>query len=558
MQRLFVGFRPLVRSVLHRAWLPYAILALLVLAPLLRPGYILTLDMVFTPRLRMSTSSSNDYLFRVFLHILNMAVASDLIEKLLLFMVLLLAGVGLHRLVQYLNRTDVSALQTAGAYVGGILYAVNPFTYDRFMAGQYEVLLGYALLPWFMLLLLRFLAHPGWTHILRLLACALLISIVSIHSIGLMAIVTAVTVGIELWRGRADTVRRARIMRFGLLASGLFVLASSYWLVPVLAGKGSVATQIAGIGTADQSAFTTTGASVIGKVGNILRLQGFWVEGRDMYDLPQTHVPAWGLISLMVWTLVIAGGVSLWRSRQRAVLATLVCGALIGAAVAAGGLSTLAAHISLLAGYREPEKFVALVALAYAVFAARGAVVTAAYFQEQGGSLFGVLAMTLLLVVPFVWTPTMLLGFNGQLKPVQYPADWQAVNARLDSDHGNFQTLFLPWHLYMRYGFAGRIIASPAPAFFDKPVIVSDNPEFQGAALSNPTLAKQTLDRLFPDAVHTDDLGAQLARLHIKYIVVSRDDDYRQYDYLMHRSDIQRVTAGATLDVYRNKAYREE
>ncbi len=558
MRHSFATYKSLVGTVFRQAWLPYAALALLVLGPLLRPGYILTLDMVFTSHLRMPTSSSNDFVLRVFLHVLNMVLASDAIEKLLLFLALLFAGIGMHRLVQHLHRVDRSVHQAVGAYVGGVLYVVNPFTYDRFMAGQYEVLLGYALLPWFVLLLLRFLTDPGWACMVRLLACALLVSVVSIHSIGLMATLATAALCAALWQRRDDAAWRVRMLRFSLLALGLFVILSSYWLLPLALGKGSVAAQLAGIGAADQSAFATVGGSVMGKVGNVVRLQGFWVEARNMYDLPQSHVPAWGLIGLMVWVLVAAGGVSLWRARRRAVVTVFGASALAGGLLAVGALSGLAAHVPLLAGYREPEKFVALIALAYGVFAGRGAAATAVYFREQGGRIFGVGAAVLLLAIPFVWTPTMPDGFNGQLRSVQYPADWQAANVRLAADHGNFQTLFLPWHLYMHFDFAGRIIANPAPAFFDKPMLVSDNPEFQGAALSNPTPAKRTLDAILPNAAHADDLGVRLAKFHIKYIIVAHDDDYRQYDYLARRTDMQLVSQGATLDVYRNKAYREE
>lgn len=560
MKHLFAACRTFARGVQRqRVWLLYSVLALVVLAPLLHPGYILTLDMVFTPHLRMPTSSSNDYIFRVFLHALNAVLASDVIQKLLLFMVLLLSGVGMHRLVRYLSGADSSEQQSIGAYIGGILYVVNPFIYDRFMAGQYQVLLGYALLPWFVQLLLRFLAVPGSATMLRLAACAVVVSIVSIHSIGLMVVLGMVALGVVLWQRRGNKEWRAKLWKFSLLALVILAVASSYWLVPIALGKGSVATQIAGIGAADQSAFATVGDGVLGKIGNIVRLQGFWAIVYDMYDLPQALVPVWGLITLMVWMLIVAGGVSMWRSRHRAMVVILVLSALIASVLALGVLSGWpAAHIPLLAGYREPQKFVALIALAYAVFAAFGAVATLAYVRAQGGRLFYVGAIILLVVLPFVWTPTMLRGFNGQLRPVQYPADWFAANALLKRDDGNYQTLFLPWHLYMRFGFTDRITANPATAFFDKPVIVSDDPEFRGAALSNPTTAKRALDRLLPNAEHTSDLGAQLAALHIKYIIVSHDDDYRKYAYLVHRSDMRLVAKHATLDVYRNEAYRGE
>lgn len=538
-------------------WAVYAVLALLVLAPVLKSGYILTLDMVFTPHFRMPALSSNDYLFRVLLHVLNFVLPGDVIEKILLFVILLLSGVGMHRLVQYLSAKP-DRYRQAGAYFAGIFYALNPFTYDRFMAGQYEVLLGYALLPWFTRALLVFLEKPSVRSAVVLAAWAVVASIVSIHAVGLLVILAAIGFSVAAWRERRSE-RLKKILRYGLLGLTIFCIASSYWLVPLAFGKGNTASTISSFSTADQSAFETTGGNWLGKVGNVLRLQGFWAEARGMYQLPQARVPVWGLLALMIWALVITGAISWWRKRRRD-LVLLFGGSMIVAIVLAIGVleRPLAAHVPLFAGYREPEKFVALVALAFAVFAARGAELMLKYCHEQSSQFFLVFAAVLLLLLPIVWTPTMLWGFSGQLRPAQYPSSWFTVNQRLDADHTNFQTLFLPWHLYMYFGFAGRIIANPAAQFFDKPVIVSDNPEFKGAALNNSTPAKRQLDQLLPQASKDSKLDAQLAQLNIKYILLVKDNDYRAYAYLDRQSGLKLVAESATLKLYRNEAWREQ
>jgi hypothetical protein len=559
MQPLLMNYKTRMRTVLWRPWLLYGVLGLAVLAPLVRPGYILTLDMVFTPNLHMPTSSSNDYLFRVLLYGLHLLLPSDLIEKALLFAILLLAGTGMYRLVDYLKRTDADTYHIVGSYVAGMFYMINPFTYDRFMAGQYEVLLGYALLPWFVQRLLSFLASPDWHRILWLTLWSVVISIVSIHDIGLMAILAISGLGAMAWRRRGDREWYSKVWRFGLFGAGLFIVASSYWLVPLTLDKGSVATQISSISTNDQSAFATVGGSVLGRVGNIVRLQGFWAEARSMYKLPQARLHAWGLIGLLVWSLVITGSIRLWRGKQRAVVAMLGIAALVGGVMATGACNGwLAKHIPLLAGYREPEKFVALLALAYAVFAAYGIAATLAYCRTHGGKFFSVGVAIAIALLPIAWTPTMLYGFAGQLHAVHYPDDWSVVDARLKSDPDNFQTLFLPWHLYMHFNFEGRIIASPAAAYFDKPVIVSDNPEFHGAALAKTTAVKQALDNILPQAEYQHNFGAQLAVYHIKYVIVDHDDGYQDEAYLAHRSDMQLVAKGPTLALYRNKAYSEK
>ncbi len=79
----------------------YAILALVVLGPLLKPGYVLTLDMVFGPHFKVPQLSDNGYVFDQALRLLNVVLPGDVIEKLLLFGIFVMAGVGAHKLLRY-------------------------------------------------------------------------------------------------------------------------------------------------------------------------------------------------------------------------------------------------------------------------------------------------------------------------------------------------------------------------------------------------------------------------------------------------------------------------
>lgn len=540
-----------------RFLLLYSGLALLVLAPLFRRGYILTLDMVFTPKLRMPAHINSSYLFYAALHILNYVLPSDVIEKVLLFVILVLAGAGMHLLTRHLSNTSADSYHAIGAYFAGVFYIINPFTYDRFMTGQYLVLFGYALLPWFVRALLAFLEKPAWRRTPVLTAWAVAISIVSIHTVGMLAILTIVALCLKAWRERANSEWLGKLLKFGLSGLVLFLLASSYWLVPLALGRGSTASAISSFSANDQSAFATVGGSAIGRLGNVLRLQGFWAESRNMYTLPQAHIPTWGLLALMLWALVILGATAMWRNGQRRLVLPFGVSMLVAIILAIGTLNGwLVGHVPLFAGYREPEKFVTLVALGYAVFASRGVATMLKYCHEQGGKFFLILASVVLLLLPVVFASTMFWGCNGQLRVAQYPAGWFAANRRLNADHGDFQTLFLPWHLYMYFDFAGRIIASPAPNFFDKPVIISDNPEFNGAASANSTAAKKYLDRILPEAGRTNIFGEALAKYHIKYVLLANDDDYAKYGYLGRQSDLQLVSKNATIELYRNEAYR--
>ena len=536
----------------------YTLTSLLILGPLLKSGYILTLDLVFTPTLRMPSTITSSYLLHALYRLLNLGVSSQVIEKGVLFSAFLLAGIGTYYLILLLDQT-YTFHRTIGAYIAGLLYIVNPFTYDRFMAGQYNVLLGYALLPWYTRTLLQFIYDPTVKSAVALAIWAIITSIVSIHAVGFIVLLTIIALLINVRQRRREKEWLTKVLKYGAFTATIFVIASSYWLFPLVLGKSATATSISGYGTNDVAAFATVGNGWLGKTLHLLQLQGFWAESRALYTLPQAYTPIWSLISIMIVLLVIGGAISYWRTGERKTWWLFITVGIFAGIVALGAMNKwVVSHIPLFAGYREPQKFVALISLAYAVFIARGISAVISYCHRQGGTFLLICATTLVLLLSVVWTPTMWWGFNQQLSSAQYPADWFSVNRRLDSDNDNFQTLFLPWHLYMFFGFAGRIIANPASAYFDKPVIVSDNPEFKNISYSNRTPATKQLDQLLPLANKQETLGRQLAKLNIKYIILENDDDFSNYAYLNRQQDLKLISKSDTLELYINNAWGKQ
>lgn len=549
-----MGVRQALASARARPFWIFGSLSLLVMLPLLLPGYILTLDMVFTPRLRMPDAVTSGFVFRAGLAFLNILIPSQVIQKVLLLGILFLSGWGVFLLARSLEENHKPTTDHIGMYMAGALYMVNPFTYSRFMAGQYLVLLGYALLPFFARAWLRFLHQPSPKKTGIVSAWVVAISVVSIHTLGAVIVLATVGLALEAWRSRRHPKQLSTSLQMTGCAIILVLLASSYWLVPLLTGQSKTAQAIQHFDTADRQAFATEGGNVVGQLANIVRLQGFWTEGQGLYALPQDHVPAWGLLAIALWALVITGGVSLWRQRQRSVLAWLAVSAGLGAFLATSVVNNwLATWIPLFSGFREPHKFVGLVALAYALLAGRGVDYLVQRYRLRLADLSPYVIGTGAAVLIAALTPTMFWGLGGQLQPRQYPADWAVINGMLNHDTDNFQTVFLPWHLYTQFNFSQRIIVHPAPDFFDKPVLVNNNPEFAGI---KPTVADantQSVSDILASTHNRDDLGARLAHLHIKYVILSKDADADQYQYLDQQTDLQLVKETNTLKLYQNK-----
>jgi hypothetical protein len=514
----------------------YGLVALAVMLPLLLPGYILTLDMVFVPNPPLPQTLNNEFLFDAALHYGSNIVSGDVMQKGILLSILVFAGVGMHKLMQYVQPKALAPQWQWAAYVAGIFYVINPFVYGRFMAGQYKVLLAYMVLPFFVRALLQFLANPGLKSLWPVVLCALLVSIFSIHVLGFVFILSLVLLVATLWRWPAKDYLW-RLSKNSLLGLVAFSTLSCYWLVPTILGQGTIASTIASFNNADASAFMSDGGILA-----ILQLQGFWVEAQGFFRLPGDLLPLSGLWQLFLWILIGVGFIAAYK-QQRAVASAFMAVAIMSIMLALGSkINTwLAAVLPFFAGYREPHKFVAIVAFCFAYFSAFGIAtflqIVAKRFRD--GLLF-TLSLALVLLLPFLITPTMLWGFNGQLMPRQYPADWHAMRDVLQSLNHNQKVLFLPWHLYMRFDFAGRIIANPGEKFFGPQLIVSDDPEFDGASSGSTNPIKQTLSGdILPDAAASGTtLGKKLQPLGIGYILLAKEADFETYNFWSKQTDL--------------------
>lgn len=548
--------RPLPSLSLWRTlpWLVFAGLALFILLPILGKGYVLAVDMVFAPRIPLPAADSPTWLFYGVLKAVSFALPVWLIQKILLAAIFIGAGFGAYNLV----RTAFPAAGTAGWYAGGILYAYNPFTYTRFMAGQYELLLGYALLPVLLLCLLRLLASPGKKAMLRFGVVCALVGIVSIHTLGLAGLLTAVFAGHAVWQNRRHRDSLKKIAFYGGGSLAVAAALSSNWLVPLLLGKSKLGTTIGGFTTHDFSAFEATGEG-LGLVGNILTLQGFWADAQNLYLLPR-DMYAWWVWPIVGVMALVAWGVVRCIRRQASLGIPLLGAAVLAAIFALGTAGTIFAppnnwiieHVPLAAGYRDSQKFSAVLALAYACFFALGVSALLERLRTVWTSHrtyrlgFGGIILLVLL-----WAPLLPWAGRLQLQANDYPQGWYQANAYLQQQPRQ-KVLFLPWHKYMPLSFSGVTTANPAPQFFTVPIVASTDPEFGEARGYTKSNLLQWLDEyLHRTAASDPDFAQRLAAHDIGYIVVAKEFDYRSYQYVTKKQGLQRAADTPTVTVYK-------
>ena len=550
----------------------FAALSLLVFYPLVEPGYVLTLDMIFAPntdyvRFGLETKGPLYYGRLPFLAALDVAtlVVDDwLVQKVVLLVLPVLCGLSMY--VACDERTRLAAL------FAGTLYAVNPFVYVRLLAGHWYFLLGYAFVPLAVVAVDRFLDPDGDGSLVWAVGWTTLVSVFDPHATVLVALGGGCLWLVRMWTGlRSESQRRSALAvarRFGTFCLAATAL-NAYWLVPASVAAFGGGTQLTTISDVDLSVFSARG-TVAGNVPlSVAMLYGFWRGGvTTTADL----FPLWvvGLLFAVVLFLTVSGGVRRWTDAnvRGVVLASVVAFVLslgVSSPFSEPLFRTLTDVIPVLRGMRDSQKFVGLVVFGYAFLGAHGVdhlVPTGRPDVQPVGSsldhhsLLRVGLVALVLLTPLAYTAPMFAGFTGQLDSTTYPDSWGAANDHLD-DSGGGRALFLPWHGYLSVSWTDRRIATPAPLFFDGPVVASQRLEVGGieTRATDPTHCRVGAALADP----TDStLGDELAAVGVEYVVLAHEADYRRYESLADHAAFSVAFAGDAITVYENEAFDGE
>lgn len=528
----------------------YGALSLIVMLPLLAPGFVLTVDLVFTPHITLPKITSPDFLWWLLIKLVSFVLPVVVIEKLILLAIVFLCGFGMYRWLATI--TDRVELRT-GVYLAGLLYAVNPFCYSRFMTGQYLVLLGYALLPFFATSIYKAAQRRTSQKTAYLPGIWLaLIATISLHMLG-MALLLTIVLAVFLQQTKVITSRHEAV-KFWLKVAVSFIVLSVPWLVASILGKGSAAQTTSGFTTGDLQAFHTYSGHA-GTLLNVLFLHGFWADAKNLFIAPEAVYSWWWLPCLLIVLLVGLGYIKLLAKRDRlasalVAIGTLACILAMGAtAYGIGGVNQWILHnVPFLKGYREPQKFVALLIFVYCYGFAFGVAALQRVVRRFSDDVRSALVLCIVAVV-VLSAPFMPWAFRGQLTTSQYPADWAYTNDYF-RDKSRPTAVFLPWHLYMPYEFSKRLIANPAPKFFTHAkIIASVDPEIGDASGYAQAKEQRTIAQIIQRG--NQNSAALLYAQGVRYVIVAKDYDYHRYDSLLKQTGFMSVKNLQTLQVFK-------
>jgi hypothetical protein len=529
------------------AW--FGLLAAVVLGPLLLPGYLLLLDAPAGPNPEwpsvLSTPSEGQVMqtapILTLQHLLTL-IHPQLPNKAAVALVILLGGIGMYR---FLSRT--AHLRGTAAITGATLFVINPFVYDRLLAGQILLLLGYALLPWALPSLLRIVDTGSKIDTLQGLGWCALITLVDIHfgGMALLLLLLAILFSPTSW-----------LAKIAFLLTGIvgILLINAYWLIP------SVLSEAAGrLGSGDFRAYAPRPRSAR-ILPTVLALHGFW---RLEFQTPLSIAPErfWTafapLLGSAVYGLVRAVGSRKWWRASAALGISCVVAIVLGMGrsfpLTAPFARWLFNNFPGYGIYREPQKWIGILALGYAVFVGVGMDCVARLLERWRPKLGA--AVIIAATLPLVAMSTMLWGFGGRIENSQFPSDWTRAESETANQDGSM--MFLPWNQYQPLPFAGfRIIANPAHHFFTMPALVSDSAQLFVRDETPPADPRDIyVEQLLSNRGRISEFGHLTGPLGVHFIALPHIADWRSYKFLEKQRDLRLVFGGNELTLYENLAF---
>ena len=448
-------------------------LALLVVAPLLRSGYLLLRDAVSTPRSYLSDSAlgltsapratPQDFAVALASHLVDGGV----VVKALLVLGLWLAGWGAARLV-------ATALPSAG--VGGQFVAItlaiwNPYVAERLLQGHWSLLVGYGCLPWVAtaMLTMRSADDTGW---LGFFGLAFWIALAGLTPTGLMLAATVALVCVA-----APGAGRPRWLCAAATLGGALVAALTWLTASVVGSSLTAHTAANALGV---TAFAPRAEPGLGTLASLASLGGIWNDEA----VPGSRTTLFAVSSAAVLLGVVVAGLPAVARRPAVVplLALAAVSVVAPAALATGpGLHVLRALVDAAPGFgvlRDGQKWVALAVPGYTL-AGAGAVVTLRRWLSPRRPSVTALVCCLALILAL---PDLAWGVWGKVAPVHYPSGWAAVAAAINANPG--QVAVLPAGTMRRFSWSGPVpVLDPLPRWVRADVLTTGDLAISGVTV---------------------------------------------------------------------------
>jgi hypothetical protein len=489
----------------RRRWpvlLTTAIVTVVVLGPILvSDGFALRGDMVFTPDqpwkpawLGLDGSVPRAVPMDAVVSVVDEVIPGELLQRVILVAALVAGGLGIGRLARRFH--------SVGQVAAVVVYLWNPWVYERLAIGQWATVVGYGLLPWLVLSVVR--ARDGRPRGWPATQVLLVLMAVCAPSVGLLAALVALAV-----------MSTSRDWRRLLPVLGMAALANLPWIVPGLLGPSLH------VSKGQFADFAARGESSLGAFVSLLSMGGIWKS--SVVPPERTHAVVVGAAALLAVACIagfryaapVLGRRTAWGlgAGGAAALLIAVLPAIGPVGRALGSLSTDWPALGIL---RDSQRYLAPLGLVLAVGAA--ALVDRLVRSARAGQAGSGAIVALLVLAPVLLLPSLIWGLAGEVRPADYPGDWDRVVSEVSRGEG--ATVTLPWTgSYRGYAWNDRrAVLEPASRFLPGDVLVDDRIFLHDRVLAgeDPFLAR------VGEALDESDPASALRDLGVRWVLVEK------------------------------------
>jgi len=410
--------------------------------------------------------------------------SSAIFSKLVFLFIFAIGSVGLYLLYREYG------VKSKWAYLLSVaILSFSPFVYERMMMGQILVAASLFFLPISLYFAKRFADSPSFKAAFPL---ALSLSFLNLSLQGF--VLNTCMVVLFLFVNHLFLDKRARRKNWTpyLQLAGVFLAANLLWLIPYF-----VLPQNPIFSSIDQSHlsfFSPQSSAGFNTAVKSALMYGSWREVgvlRAFKELPTAFT--YGFIALLFCLSIYA-----WLKQPRNPLfITLAVGWVIGLVFATGishpwtngVFEFFYNHVPMFSGFRDSNKFVELVVVAYAVLAPLGIYLglgEKVFSQKKSNPHYLLATVAILLVLAATVAYNYpALGLSGQLHPISYPPEYLSIPSMIPDGE---KALAVPSGIYHSYtwslaaGLDGRV-GNPSGGF-SWIVVTASSPQDFGGTLS--------------------------------------------------------------------------
>lgn len=480
-------------------------LALIVLLPLLGPGFVLHLDMVFVPsqtllpwNLGIGAGLPRSVPQDAIVSLIAGPLPGQILQKVVLVASLVLAGIGAGRLAGPGLRLQIPA---------AALYLWSAYLAARLLMGHWSLLWGFALLPWVVLAARRARRKGQWLPVATLTAASAIVP-----TAGVFAAAVAIPLSVG-FGSRLNALRRVALV-------GWVILANAPWWLAALRSSSRAVSDPIGL-----EVFGARADGVGPVLLSLLAGGGVWNSDATLGSRTTWFV---ALAVLVLVGLTLAGW-WVWRRESAPEALVLLILGLLGvtwAWLSAGSGQTGWAQevVSTVPGgglLRDAQKWTVWWVLLLAVCAPRGLPL----LMRRADRGLRIYMAGALAVLPLAMMPDLAVGAFGRLQPSNYPAAWADLRSTVATASLPGDVVSLPWSPYRRYDWNhSDVVLDPLPRYLTRTVVWNDTLPVGGRDALIQVEGDDPRAREIGDVINSGaSLPARLAELGIGWIVVQTD-----------------------------------